>query len=85
MLISTYLLMAVLMGLSALRKGAIYPGIAGIVGPTLCLFAGSGLKGSLIDRNVITAIGGTGNVNRVYRSGPRNCLSLGLLGRSLWL
>ena len=29
-------------------KGSIYPGIAGIVGPTFCWFAASGLKGSLM-------------------------------------
>ena len=48
MLLYTYMLLTVLMGISALSKGAIYPGIAGIVGPTLCWFAASGLKGSLM-------------------------------------
>lgn len=47
-LIFIYMLLTVAMGISALVKGAIYPGIAGIVGPTLCWFAASGLKGSLM-------------------------------------
>jgi len=48
MLIYIYMLLTLAMGVSALWKGAIYPGIAGIVGPTLCWFAASGLKGSLL-------------------------------------
>lgn len=43
----TYILLSVIMGIAAIAKGAVYPGIAGLVGPTLCWFAGSGLKGSL--------------------------------------
>ena len=43
-----YILLTLVMGGSALWKGAIYPGIAGIVGPTLCWFAASGFKGSLM-------------------------------------
>jgi hypothetical protein len=43
-----YIALTVAMGISALVKGAIYAGIAGIVGPTLCWFAASGLKGSLM-------------------------------------
>jgi len=46
-LVYIYMLLTLAMGVSALWKGAVYPGIAGIVGPTLCWFAASGLKGSL--------------------------------------
>lgn len=48
MLVYIYMLLTLAMGISALWKGAVYPGIAGIVGPTLCWFAASGLKGSLL-------------------------------------
>jgi hypothetical protein len=48
MLVYIYMLLTLVMGISALMKGAIYPGIAGLIGPTLCWFATSGLKGSLI-------------------------------------
>jgi hypothetical protein len=48
MLLFIYLSLTVVMGVSAMWKGALYPGIAGIVGPTLCWFAASGLKGSLM-------------------------------------
>ena len=48
MLLYIYILMTVIMGIAAISKGAVYPGIAGIVGPTVCWFAASGLKGSLI-------------------------------------
>ncbi len=48
MLISIYMLLTLVTGVSALWSGAIYAGIAGIVGPTLCWFATSGLKGSLM-------------------------------------
>jgi hypothetical protein len=47
-LVYIYMLLTLAMGISALWKGALYPGIAGIVGPTLCWFAASGLKGSLL-------------------------------------
>jgi hypothetical protein len=43
-----YMLLTLAMAGSALWKGAIYPGIAGLVGPTLCWSAASGLKGSLM-------------------------------------
>lgn len=48
MLVYIYMLLTLAMGISAPWKGAVYPGIAGIVGPTLCWFAASGLKGSLL-------------------------------------
>jgi hypothetical protein len=43
-----YMLLTLAMAGSALWTGAIYPGIAGLVGPTLCWSAASGLKGSLM-------------------------------------
>ena len=43
-----YILLTVAMGIAAIFKGAVYPGIAGLIGPTMCWFAGSGLKGSLL-------------------------------------
>lgn len=48
MLVYIYMLLTLAMGISALWKGALYPGIAGVVGPTLCWFAASGLKGALL-------------------------------------
>jgi hypothetical protein len=48
MLVYIYNVLTVVLGISALAKGAIYPGIAGIIGPILCWFAASGLKGSLM-------------------------------------
>lgn len=43
-----YMVLTVVMGIAAIVKGAVYPGIAGLIGPTMCWFAGSGLKGSLL-------------------------------------
>jgi hypothetical protein len=43
-----YMVLTVVMGIAAIVKGAVYPGVAGLIGPTLCWFAGSGLKGSLL-------------------------------------
>lgn len=48
MLLFVYILLVLATGISALINGAIYAGIAGIIGPTLCWFAASGLKGSLL-------------------------------------
>lgn len=48
MLIFIYMLLTLAMGGSALWKGYLYPGVAGIVGPSLCWFAASGFKGSLL-------------------------------------
>ena len=47
-LLYIYMLMSVLMGIAAMFKGAVYPGIAGIVGPMLSWCAAAGLKGSLM-------------------------------------
>jgi hypothetical protein len=77
MLLYIYVLLTVLMGISALWKGAIYPGIAGIVGPTLCWFAASGLKGSLTVGTSSQKFGGlvtailfvAGGLGVVYHSG----------------
>jgi hypothetical protein len=60
MLLYIYVLLTIAMGISALSKGAIYPGIAGIIGPTLCWFAASGLKGSLITGTSAQKFGGLG-------------------------
>src|ERR1700687_2405555 len=55
-----YMLLTVAMAISALWKGAIYPGIDGIFGPTLCWFAASGLKGSLMVGTSSQKFGGLG-------------------------
>jgi hypothetical protein len=84
MLIYIYLMLTLAMGVSALWKGAIYPGIAGIVGPNLCWFAGSGLKGSLLVGTRSQKVGGLGaaiafvvvGMGIVYHSG----YGIGLFG-----
>src|SRR5215467_14575716 len=43
-----YLMLTIVMGISAIWKGALYAGITGIIGPLLCGFATAGLRGSLI-------------------------------------
>jgi hypothetical protein len=43
-----YMLLTLAMAGFALWKSAMYPGIAGLIGPTLCWSAASGLKGSLM-------------------------------------
>jgi hypothetical protein len=48
MLTYIYMVLTIVMGGAAIFKGAVYPGIAGIVGPALCLFAASGTRGSLL-------------------------------------
>jgi len=76
-LVYIYMLLTLAMGVSALWKGAIYPGIAGIVGPTLCWFAASGLKGSLMVGTSPQKLAGLGSaivfvavgVGIVYHSG----------------
>jgi hypothetical protein len=45
-------------GIDAISKGAVYPGIAGIIGAASCLFAGSGFKGSLILRTTAQRLSG---------------------------
>ena len=87
MLIFIYMTMTLLMGISALAKGAIYPGIAGIVGPTLCWFAASGLRGSLMVGDTSQKLGGIGatiialviGLGIVYHSG----YWVGIFGYSL--
>jgi hypothetical protein len=71
------MLLSLVMGGSALWKGAIYPGIAGVVGPTLCWFAASGPKGSLMVGTSRQKLAGLGaaiafvvvGVEIVYHSG----------------
>lgn len=53
-----YMVLTAIMGIAAIVKGAIYPGIAGLIGPTMCWFAGSGLKGSLLDGTGSQKLGG---------------------------
>src|SRR2546425_13223215 len=77
MLVYIYMVLTVVMGISALVKGATYPGIAGIVGPTLCWFAASGLKGSLMVGTTGQKLGGlaaaivftAAGIGLVYHSG----------------
>ena len=77
MLVYIYMLLTLAMGISALWKGAVYPGIAGIVGPTLCWFAASGLKGSLLVGHSSQKLGGLAaalafvavGIGMVYHSG----------------
>jgi hypothetical protein len=57
-LLYIYTVLTVVMGIAALTKGAIYPGIAGMIGPTLCWFATSGLKGSLMVGTRAQMVGG---------------------------
>jgi hypothetical protein len=46
--IYAYVLVTILTGIAAMMKGAVLPGIAGIVGGGMSAWAGSGLKGSLV-------------------------------------
>lgn len=57
-LLYIYMVMTVMMGIAAVLKGGVYPGIAGIVGPTLCWWAASGLKGSLMVGTPSQKLGG---------------------------
>lgn len=41
-------LLVIVTGGSAILRGATWPGIAGLIGPGLCFWAGSGVKGSLL-------------------------------------
>jgi len=76
-LLYIYMLLTLAMAGSALWKGAIYPGIAGLVGPTLCWFAASGLKGSFMVGTSRQKLAGIGNaiafvavgVGIIYHSG----------------
>lgn len=77
MVIVAYIMLTVAMGVSAIWKGAIYAGIAGIIGPLLCAFAASGLKGSLVVGSTAQKWGGIGaailfvaaGIGIVYHSG----------------
>ena len=57
-LLYIYMVIAVLAGISAVVKGAVYAGIVGIVAPMLCWWAASGLKGSLMVGTPGQKIGG---------------------------
>ena len=77
MLIGIYIMMTLATGISALHKGALYAGVAGLVGPTLCWWAASGFKGCLLAGDDSQKIGGLamgtifviGGVGIVYHSG----------------
>lgn len=77
MLLYVYMLLTLTMAGSALWKGAVYPGIAGLVGPTLCWFAACGLKGLLMVGTSRQKLAGMGSaiafvavgVGIVYHSG----------------
>lgn len=82
-----YFLLTLITGGSALLNGAIYAGVAGVVGPTLCWVGASGLKGSLMVGTrsqkragfVLALISVTIGVGLVYHSG----FWLGFFGHTL--
>jgi hypothetical protein len=47
-IINLYVLMTIVTGISAMAKGAVFAGVAAIVGGGMSAWAGSGLKGSLV-------------------------------------
>src|SRR6266478_102375 len=77
MLVYIYMMLTLTVGSLSLWRGAIYPGLAGIAGSTLCWFAASGLKGSLMVGTSLQTLGGLGaaiafvvvGVGIVYHSG----------------
>jgi hypothetical protein len=79
-LLYVYMLLTVVTGISALTKGAIYPGIAGLIGPTLCCVATAGLKGSFMVGPRAQKVGGV--AGRIVFA----CLGIGLVYHSgFWL
>jgi len=48
MLVYFYSLLSIFIGISDIWHGAVYPGLSVIVGPIMCWWAASGLKGSLV-------------------------------------
>jgi len=48
MFVFIYMILSILLGVSAIFSGSLYAGISGIIGPMMCWFAVSGLKGSLM-------------------------------------
>jgi len=77
MVMYLYMVMTLLIGGLLIWKGGIYPGIAGIVGPTLSWFAAAGLKGSLMVGATPQKLAGLGlagaflavGIGLVYHSG----------------
>jgi len=59
-LTAIHLVLTLLMGGGVVLGGATYAGLAGIVGPMLCFFAASGLKGSLMVGTPTQKFGGLG-------------------------
>ena len=47
-LLYIYIFISVVLGIAALVRGEVAIGIVGILGPNLCWFAGSGIRGSLM-------------------------------------
>ncbi len=78
-MLNVYMLMTLIMAVSAIWNGAIYAGFAGIVGPTLCWAAACGLKGSLLVGTSPEKLGGLGaaiafvavGIGMVYHAGYR--------------
>ena len=56
-LLAVYIILSVVMGVSAMYRGSVYAGAAGIVGSVLCWFSGSGLKGSLLAATSVRKLG----------------------------
>src|SRR5262245_7124860 len=87
LLVYSYLLLILMTGGTALWKGATYVGIAGIIGPIMCWFAGSAFKGSLTVGIVGKRVAGFAGallfaavgIGLVYQSG----FSLELLGHKV--
>ena len=82
-----YLLLTGVTGGSVLWSGVTYAGVAGIIGPIMCWFAGSGLKGSVMVGRLGQRITGFAaallfaavGIGIVYHSG----FSLGLVGHKV--
>ena len=53
-----FIVLVIITGASALIKGAVWAGLAGLVGPLLCLFAGGGVRGSFLVGTRDQKIGG---------------------------
>jgi hypothetical protein len=53
-----YGLLVLVTGIAAIFRGAWWPGAAGLIGPTLCWWAGSGIRGSFMVGTSGQKIGG---------------------------
>jgi hypothetical protein len=68
-LIYAYMVLTLLAGLLAIWRDGALAGIAGIIGPTLCWFAASGLKGSLLMGDSQQKLGGLGGAVATVAAG----------------